>query len=73
MPSWQDSNRHNMTSIDAADNLQLEKEFDIPMTTNKITWMKGSFFDGFSTAPSQSITPMVAIEGTWGGENVIGY
>lgn len=60
-------------AYDAADNLQLEKEFDIPMTTNKITWMKGSFFDGFSTAPSQSITPMVAIEGTWGGENVIGY
>ena len=60
-------------AYDAADNLQREQEFDIPMATNKITWMKGNFFDGFSVAPSQSITPMVAIDGTWGGENVIGY
>lgn len=60
-------------AFDADENLQLEKEFDVPMSTNNITWMRGSLFEGFLTSPSQSITPIVAIDGTWRGENVIGY
>lgn len=62
-----------VVAFDAEENIQLEQEFDVPMKVNQITWMRGNFFDGFITAPSQSISPTVTIDGTWGGEEYVSF
>lgn len=55
-------------AFDAADNKQLEREFDVDLERNMITWLRGRFFNDFTTIPSQTISPTVTIDGTWGGE-----
>ncbi len=58
-----------MTAYDAGDNVQLEHEFDIPMAVNKISWLQGAFFAGFTASATQSVTTTVTIDGTWDGED----
>ena len=38
-----------VTAYDSADNIQHEWEFDVPMTQNKITWLSGEFYTGYSS------------------------
>ena len=52
------------TAYDAADNVLYEREFDIPLVRNKITWLSGPFF---TSTPSSS-TFSVVINTDWIGE-----
>ena len=52
------------TAYDEGDNVLCEREFDIPLVQNKITWLSGPFF---TNAPSSS-TFSVLINTDWVGE-----
>lgn len=62
-----------VVAYDAADNPQQEREFDIPMEQNKITWFTGDFFTGYTPTVSQSVTNAVTIENVWSGEQYLTY
>lgn len=62
-----------VTAYDAADNIQHEREFDIPMTQNKVTWLTGDFFTDVTPVNSQSFTTTVTIDTDWNGETHITY
>lgn len=51
-----------VTAYDTADNVLYEREFDVPLAQNKITWMTGSFFS------DSMIISTVAINADWDGE-----
>ncbi len=56
----------NVTAIDASDNVLYERDFDVPMEQNHITWLSGAFFTG-SGSSSITITG-VTVNTDWGGE-----
>ena len=62
-----------VTAYDAADNMQHEREFDIPMVQNKVTWLTGDFFTGVTPTTSQTFTTTVNIDDNWGGETHMTY
>ena len=62
-----------VTAYDAADNMQHEREFDIPMVQNKVTWLTGDFFTGVTPSTSQAFTTTVNIDDNWGGETHMTY
>ena len=55
-----------VTALDASGNVLYEREFDVPMEQNHITWLSGAFFDG-SGSSSTTITG-VTINTDWAGE-----
>ena len=55
-----------VTALDASSNVLYEREFDVPMEQNHITWLSGAFFNG-SGSSSTSITG-VTINTDWAGE-----
>lgn len=55
------------------DNPLYEKEFDIPMGQNQVTWFKGDFFTGVTPTVSQSATTTVSIDDTWDSEQYLTY
>lgn len=55
-----------VTALDASGNVLYEREFDVPMEQNHITWLSGAFFNG-SGSSSTSITG-VTINTDWAGE-----
>lgn len=60
-------------AYDANDNVQHERQFDIPMIQNQITWFSGDFFTGVTPTTSQSFTSTISINTTWGGEQHLTY
>ena len=60
-------------AYDAAGNPLYEREFDVPMGQNKVTWFTGDFFTGEIPTTSQSITNIVTIDNTWNGEQHLTY
>lgn len=50
-----------------------EREFDVPMEQNKITWFTGDFFTGITPTFSHSITNIVTVDNTWKGEEHLTY
>lgn len=62
-----------VAAYDVADVPQYEREFDIPMEQNKITWFAGDFFTGISPTVSQSMSSFVTIDNTWDGEQHLTY
>lgn len=57
-----------------SDNIeQLEREIDVPMVQNRITWLTGNFFTDFTPIISQTLTPTVNIDNDWGGEDHMDY
>ncbi len=52
-----------VTAYDADDNVLIEREFDVPLVQNKISWLSGPFFTG-----TGSSTFTVVINATWDGE-----
>lgn len=54
-----------VTALDASDNVLRERDFDVPMKQNEVTWLTGSYFSG-STSGSTSIT--ITINTDWAGE-----
>jgi len=62
-----------VTAYDAGDNVQLEREFDVPMERNKVTWLTGDFFTGFTPTSTQTFTTTINIDNSWGGEQHLTY
>ena len=54
-----------VTALDASDNILRERDFDVPMKQNEVTWLTGSYFTG-STSGSTGIT--ITINTDWAGE-----
>ena len=55
-----------VTALDAAGNILYERDFDVPMEQNHITWLTGSFFNG-SGSSSTAVTG-VTVNTDWAGE-----
>ena len=55
-----------VTALDASGNVLYERDFDVPMEQNHITWLSGAFFDG-SGSSSTTITG-VTVNTDWAGE-----
>ena len=55
-----------VTALDASGNVLYERDFDVPMEQNHITWLSGSFFNG-SGSSSTTITG-VTVNTDWAGE-----
>ena len=55
-----------VTALDAAGNILYERDFDVPMEQNHITWLTGALFDG-SGSSSTTVTG-VKINTDWAGE-----
>ena len=55
-----------VTALDASGNVLYERDFDVPMEQNHITWLSGAFFNG-SGSSSTSVTG-VTVNTDWAGE-----
>ena len=55
-----------VTALDASGNVLYERDFDVPMEQNHITWLSGAFFNG-SGSSSTSVTD-VTVNTDWAGE-----
>lgn len=55
-----------VTAYDNTDNVLFERDFDVPMEQNHITWLSGAFFGG-SGSSSTTITG-VTVNTDWAGE-----
>ena len=55
-----------VTALDNDDNVLYERDFDVPMEQNHITWLSGAFFNG-SGSSSLTITG-VTVNTDWAGE-----
>lgn len=55
-----------VTALDASGNTLYERDFDVPMEQNHITWLSGAFFNG-SGSSSTSVTG-VTVNTDWAGE-----
>lgn len=53
-----------VTAYDAGDNVLYEREFDVPLVQNKMTWLSGPFFSGTTSSSTFS----VVINTDWAGE-----
>lgn len=60
-----------VTALDAADNVLYERDFDVPMEQNHITWLSGAFFSG-SGSSSTTVTG-VTVNTDWAGETHITF
>ena len=56
-----------MTALDANGNVLYERDFDVPMDQNHITWLSGAFFGGSGSSSTTTITG-VTINTDWAGE-----
>ena len=60
-----------VTALDASGNTLYEREFDVPMEQNHITWLTGAFFNG-SGSSSTSVTG-VTVDTDWAGETHLSF
>ena len=54
-----------VTAYDDVDNVLYEREFDVPMVQNHITWLSGPYFSG---SGAESMTTTITINTDWEGE-----
>lgn len=59
-----------VTALDAAENIYSEREFDVPLTRNQITWLTGTFFNGGSPHDTKV---RIDIDTSWDGEQRLTY
>lgn len=62
-----------VVAYDEDDNPQHEREFDIPMEQNNITWLMGDFFIDTTLATSRPFTTTITINDVWNGEQFLTY
>ena len=55
-----------VTALDANSSVLYERDFDVPMEQNHITWLTGAFFSGAGSSSSTTIT--VTVNTDWAGE-----
>ena len=60
-----------VTALDNDDNVLYERDFDVPMEQNHITWLSGTFFNG-SGSSSITITG-VTVNTNWAGETHLSF
>jgi len=60
-----------ITALDGSDNVLRERDFDVPMTQNQITWLTGAFFSGSSSSSSADV--QVDVDTSWAGENYVTF
>lgn len=61
-----------VTAFDAAGNVVSERVFEeVPLQEKKITWLKGDFFVGQSSASAQTVT--ITLNDQWEGEQYFSY
>ena len=60
-----------VSALDASGNVLYERDFDVPMTQNQITWLSGTFFNG-SGSSSTTVTG-VTVNTDWAGETHITF
>lgn len=61
-----------VTALDASGNELYNREFDVPMEVNHITWLKGAFFDGGSSSSSITVTG-VTVNTEWAGQTYLDF
>ena len=61
------------SAYDQNDEVQHEREFDIPLKQNEITWLKGAYFSGKGSITSGNFTSTVDISTTWSGQSNLTY
>lgn len=59
-----------VTALDGGDNVICEREFDVPMKRNQITWLSGVFFTGGNSG-STGVT--ITINTDWAGESHVTF
>lgn len=55
-----------VTALDGDDNVLYERDFDVPMAQNHITWLSGAYFTG--SGSSASVISGVTVNTDWAGE-----
>ena len=60
------------TAYDANDNVLCEREFDVPLLRNQITWLTGDFFTNGGANASQLMST-VTINTQWAGEQHLSF
>ena len=58
-----------VTAYDEYDNVIHEREFDILLKQNEITWLKGAYFSGKGNITIGNVTSSVDISTTWSGQS----
>ena len=61
------------SAYDQNDEVQHEREFDIPLKQNEITWLKGAYFSSKGSITSGNFTSTVDISTTWSGQSNLTY
>ncbi len=60
-----------VTALDSSDNVLRERDFDVPLIQNQITWLSGAFFSGSSSSSSADV--QVDVDTSWAGENHVTF
>ena len=55
-----------VTAMDGDDNVLYERDFDVPMAQNHITWLSGAYFNG--SGSSETVISGVTVNTDWAGE-----
>ena len=55
-----------VTAYDEADNIVKERDFEVPVTRNKITWLSGPFFTGSGSSSTSVFS--INIDTDWAGD-----
>ena len=61
-----------VTALDAAGNELRNREFDVQMEVNHITWLTGAFFEGSGSSSSTTVTG-VTVNTDWAGETHVSF
>lgn len=57
-----------VSALDANGNVLQERDFDVPMEQNHITWLTGAFFDGSGGSSSSTGVTVIGVNTDWAGE-----
>ena len=57
-----------VSALDANGNALYERDFDVPMQTNHITWLTGAFFNGSGGSSSSGGIAVIGVNTDWAGE-----
>ncbi len=62
-----------VTALDASDSERYTREIDVPLYQNNITWVRGAFFAGSSSASSSIVITDITVNTDWAGEHFLDF
>jgi hypothetical protein len=62
-----------VSAYNSNDEVLHEREFDIPLRQNEITWFKGAYFSGKGNVTTGNLTSTIDISTTWSGQSQLTY